>query len=184
MPPLAEEVITSPVRRLNADAFQRGLANHEDPSFADYIVQACNDGVNIGYFGPRNYREFKNWPSATKFYDQVKADIDKEVAAGIKVGPFLHPPFPNFVGSPLGAFHRRRSKKIRTIHDLSWQPGASINDYIDKEDFRITYLSLDDVIANILKYSQHTQLAKLDLEAAFHCSARRLRTSWLNVPQV
>ena len=77
LPPLAEEVITSPVCRLNADAFQRGLSSHEDTNFADYIVRACKQGVNIGYFGPRNYREFKNWPSATKFYDQVKADIDK-----------------------------------------------------------------------------------------------------------
>ena len=168
LPPLAEEVITSPVHRLNADAFQRGLSSHEDRKFADYIVQACKQGVNIGYFGPRYYREFKNWPSTTKFYDHVKADIDKEIAAGTKVGPFLHPPFPNFVGSPLGAFERRRSKKVRTIHDLSWQPGASINDYIDKEDFKISYLSLNDVIAIILEYGQHAQLAKLDLEAAFH----------------
>ena len=164
----SSHLLTTPVQRLNADAFRRGLAHHEDRDFTDYIVKACTEGVNIGYSGPRFYREFNNWPSASTFYDHVQTDIDKDVAAGIKVGPFNQPPFLNFVGSPMGAFLRKRSNKIRTIHDLSWKPGMAINDFISKDDFRIKYLTLDEVITSIVERGRHTLLAKLDLEAAFH----------------
>ena len=162
------QVITSPVQRLNAEAFQRGLKDHSDQEFADYIVSACKEGVDIGYRGPRFYREFDNWPSASTFSDHIQADIDKDLASGIKIGPFYHPPFPNFVGSPMGAFLRKRSHKVRTIHDLSWKPGIAINDFISKDDFKIKYLALDDVISSIIHRGRHSLLAKLDLEAAFH----------------
>ena len=161
-------LLYTPVQRLNADAFRRGLQHHEDRAFVDYIITACTEGVDIGYRGPRYYREYDNWPSANTFYEHVQADIDKSLALGIKVGPFSQPPFPNFVGSPMGAFLRKRANKIRTIHDLSWRPGSAINDFISKDDFRITYLTLDEVISSIVDRGRHTQLAKLDLEAAFH----------------
>ena len=144
------------------------MSSHHDRGFADYIVRACREGVDIGYKGPRFYREFDNWPSVDKFYDHIRADIDKSVSAGIKVGPFPHPPYANFVGSPMGAFQRKHSGKVRTIHDLSWKPGIGINDFINKDDFRITYLTLDEVISSIIERGRHTLLAKLDLEAAFH----------------
>ena len=171
LPP--SHVITTPIQRLNAEAFRCGLEHHEDQDFARYIYKACTEGVDIGYRGPRFYREYDNWPSANTFAEHIQSSIDKEVAAGIKIGPFSHPPFSNFVGSPLGAFHRKRSDKVRTIHDLSWKPGSSINDYISKEDYKMKYLSLDEVISNIVARGRHTELAKLDLEAAFHHIAVR-----------
>ena len=162
------QVVTTPIQRLNADAFQQGLLHHPDRDFATYIVRACLEGVDIGYKGPRFYREFSNWPSTITFDEHVKSSIDKEVAAGIKIGPFSQPPFRNFVGSPMGAFQRKRSLKVCTIHDLSWKPGIAVNAFINKEDFHIKYLTLDQVISSILERGRHRQLAKLDLEAAFH----------------
>lgn len=133
-----------------------------------YIVRSCAEGVNIGYEGPRFYREYKNWPSAEKLAVHVQHDIDHDIDLGIKIGPFFTPPFPAFVGSPLGCFAKKRSNKYRVIHDLSWPPGLSINDFIDKDAFHIQYLSLDDVISRIKLLGPHTLLAKLDLESAFH----------------
>ena len=157
------------MRRLNPEAFRKGLAPHSDRDFVDYIVSACTEGVDIGYRGPRYYRESPNWPSTTKYAVHVQADIDKHVAAGTKIGPFFQPPFANFVGSPMGAFPKKRSStKFRIIHDLSWPPGHSVNEYISKEDYRIQYLSLDEIITSIKRLGQHTLLAKLDLESAFH----------------
>ena len=167
MPPPAQ-VINTPVQILNAEAFRHGLQTHEDRDFAEYIVTACKEGVDIGYKGPRFYREFKNWPSADTFSTDIQAAIDKDLASGIKVGPFPHPPYPNFVGSPMGAFQRKHSNKVRTIHDLSWKPGVGINDFINKDDFHLKYLTLDEVISGIIQRGRHTLLAKLDLEAAFH----------------
>ena len=42
-----------------------------------------------------------------------------------------------------------------------------MNDYIDADDFRVHYMSVDDVVDQIWIYSPHCQLAKLDLEDAF-----------------
>ena len=162
------QLVTHPVSRLNQEAFRHGLDQHDDQEFVDYILKACVDGVNIGYEGPRFYREYRNWPSANLYASHVQADIDKDVTAGIKIGPFTQQPFPSFVGNPMGCFIRKRSNKHRVIYDMSWPPGQSINDFIDKESFRIQYLSLDDVISSIKQLGPHTLLAKLDLQSAFH----------------
>lgn len=157
-----------PAWSLNPKAFRRGLQLHEDKNFADYIVKACTEGVNLGYEGPRYYREYPNWPSADKYAVHVAADIDKDVASGIKFGPFYEPPLPGFVGSPMGCFPKKRSNKFRVIHDLSWPPGSSVNDFIDKDSFHLHYLSLDEVISDIKLRGPGTLLSKLDLESAFH----------------
>ena len=69
----------------------------------------------------------------------------------------------------MGAFPKKRSPhKYRVIHDLSWPPGQSVNDFISKEDFHIQYLSLDTVISSIKQRGVGAMLAKLDLQDAFH----------------
>jgi len=133
----------------------------------DYIVRSCVEGVNIGYTGPRSYQEYDNWPSAYDHAEAVEASISKDIAAGTKAGPFSSPPFTSFVGSPMGAFKKKRSTKVRVIHDLSWPPGLSINDHIDINDFHISYMSVDDVTSHIQQLGIGTLLAKLDLEDAF-----------------
>ena len=67
-------------------------------------------------------------------------------------GPFNFPPFETFVGSPLGAFPRKRSNKYRVIHDLSWPPGQSVNDYISAEDSSVQSISFDYVAQKVLNY--------------------------------
>ena len=159
---------SAPVRRLNPAAFQHGLEQHPDRQFVDYIVHACTEGVDIGYQGPRIHLESPNWPSAEKYAVQVQADIDKNVAAGITMGPFPAPPFPAFRGSALGCFPKKRSfGKYRVIHDLSYPPSKGINAFINKEDYHVQYLSLDQVMSAIRQRGQHTQIAKLDLASAF-----------------
>ena len=131
------------------------------------LIYQCTNGVPIGYEGPRCFRLHDNWPSSVKHYDAVQSSINKDVRLGVKVGPFDQPPFINFVGSPMGAYQKRHSSKYRVIHDLSWPPGGSINDFINVDNYHVTYLSLDDVVSQIEILGPSCLLAKLDLEDAF-----------------
>lgn len=155
------------VRQLNPDAFRQGLAGHPDSDFVDRLVYNCTHGVTIGYTGPRAPRISHNWPSTYEHAQAVQASIEKDIRYGVTVGPFASPPFSNFVGSPMGAFFKKRSHKVRVIHDLSWPPNSSINDYIDIEDYRVHYMSVDDVVDQIRILGPNCQIAKLDLEDAF-----------------
>ena len=154
---------------LNATALEEGLLNHPDKHFVNYIVSSCKNGVDIGYTGPRTFRCSQNWPSSLEHAAAVDMSIAKDISLERKLGPFPVPPFINFVGSPMGAFLKKRSStKVRVIHDLSWPPGLSVNDHISSELFSLQYMSVDDV-ANIIKdIGRGALLAKLDLSDAFH----------------
>jgi hypothetical protein len=148
------------------DYLEQCLSGHPDRVFVDTIVNHARHGAPIGYHGPRFYREYKNWPSAYLHREAVEASIAKDIARGRKLGPFSHPPFKNFVGSPMGAFERSTVGKYRVIYDLSWPPHYSINDHIDI-DCSVHYVSIDTAINLVKKYGKGTLMAKLDLEDAF-----------------
>ena len=130
------------------------------------ILDFCQNGVSIGYTGPRLYRDCHNWSSTTEFHQEIAQAIANDVKLGRKFGPFKHPPWNTYVASPMGAF-KKHSKKVRIIQDLSWPPGESINDYISSEDYSVTYISVDDITRRIKMYGAHTLIAKLDLADAF-----------------
>ena len=155
---------------LNADIFEAELATHPDREFASHIVHACRYGVDIGFEGVRTPYVCDNWPSVHQFADAVEQNIEKDLQLGRKLGPFSSPPRDNFVGSPMGAFEKRSSSKVRTIHDLSYAPDGytSVNENISPEKFSMSYMSVDDVVHRIKQTGRHTLLAKLDLADAFH----------------
>ena len=44
--------------KLSFEAFRQGLATHSDRDFAKRIIEACSNGVSIGYEGSRFYWEY------------------------------------------------------------------------------------------------------------------------------
>ena len=132
--------VNSPLNILKLEQF---LADHPDSIFKNQVLDYASNGVPIGYEGPRYYRESNNWPSAIKYSSAVSDSISKDLAKGRKAGPFEVPPFSTFVGSPMGAFLKKRSNnKYRVIHDLSWPPGQSVNDGISI-DCSMNYINID-----------------------------------------
>ena len=148
---------------LDSKAWEICLAHHHDRNFVNKIVHYTKFGVPIGHNGPRISRVHKNSNSAYKYGSAVKQVLLYDVQKGTKVGPFNFPPFGRFVGSPLGAFPRKRSNKYRVIHDLSWPPGQSVNDYISAEDSSVQYISFDYVVQKVLNYGAGAMMAKLDI---------------------
>ena len=158
---------------LDFNYWESHLQNHPDPEFVEYILNCIKFGVDIGYRGKIHTCISDNWPSAEKYSTHIAESINLNISKGRVAGPFDHPPLKNFVASPLGAFAKNRlgKLKVRTIHDLSWPPGRSINDGINPEDCKLTYQSIDHVVQLCQefekKHGQPPMLAKCDLTSAF-----------------
>ena len=67
----------------------------------------------------------------------------------------------------MGAFHRKRSNKVRVIHDLSWPPVSSINDHIDEDMCSVHYSNIDDAVHHVIQCGRGSLMAKLDLKDAY-----------------
>ena len=169
---------------LNIEVWKSYLSYHPDQQFASKLLDYLLNGVPLGYTGPRAFRLHKNWKSVQKYEHEVKHSIDRDVRLGRKHGPFSVPPFKTFVGSPMGAFIRKHSDKIRVIHDLSWPPTGAVNDYIAEADCKLQYITLDNVLDHIRAAGTSVYQCKLDLSDAFkYCTVRPadwdlLGTTW------
>ena len=110
-----------------------------------------------------------NWKLALDHPEVITEYLANEVAARCKAGLFSQPPFPDFVGLPVGVVAKKCTflVKYRIIHDLSWPPQDSVNDHIDLDAFRCFYQSFDDPVALIIKHGVGTLSAKLDLADTF-----------------
>jgi hypothetical protein len=155
------------VPQLNVQVFRDALAHHPDTVFTTRVINMLTFGADIGYTGPRAPRVCPNWASVTEHLPAVEEIIDRDVRLGRKVGPFSTPPFDTYVASPLGAFTKKASSKVRVIHDLSWPPDHSINHHIDTKTYTVKYMAVDDLAAQILTLGRHALVAKLDLQDAY-----------------
>jgi hypothetical protein len=155
------------VSHLNRQAWEHLMQFHPDKTFRDLILKYIDEGVPIGYEGPNVDRVCKNWNSCVKYKDAVQDIIATDVIKGRKSGPFSRPPVKYFVGSPMGAFQKRRSTKIRVINDLSWPPGEVVNDFISKENSAVQYITIDDAVARVKQLGKDCLICKLDLADAY-----------------
>ena len=145
--------------------WQSELENHPDVKFIKSLIDGLINGIGTGYTGPAFSIISTNWPSSRIFSDKVTEFVKKNLAIGAIEGP-LKNLSTNFHCSPLGAFKRNDITKVRVIHDLSWPPKKSINDFISKDDFSMTYSTIDDAVKLCQKYSE-PWLGKTDLHAAY-----------------
>lgn len=130
-------------------------------------MRYIDEGVPVLYNGPHVQRIYKNWKSTEVFRNDVVNILCDDIAKGRKSGPFQFPPVPNFIGSPMGAFRKRHSQKIRIIHDLSWCPKMGVNNFIDKSLCSVQYVSIDSAIDLIKKAGSQAQMSKIDLQDAY-----------------
>ena len=163
--PLDSNNIVTPI---HVDALEDALHGHPDPSF---VLKLCSDlrfGARLGYDGPRKSKFSKNLKSAIDNPTIVSNNLAKEVALGHTAGPFTNPPFANLQVSPIGIVPKKHSDKFRTIFHLSFpKTGESINSFIEKDDFSLQYIKIDDAIAALIRLGRGTYLAKTDIESAF-----------------
>ena len=152
---------------LKLDNWKYYLRNHPDQRYVQKMIDYIKYGVSIGYKGPACSRICPNWPSTTQLSDHVSKTLIYDVSRGTKAGPYPVPPFEHFIGSPLGAFMRKRSNKVRVIHDLSYPSHISVNSYIDEKLCSLQYSGIDDAVKHVLCYGPGALMMKLDLKNAF-----------------
>ena len=153
---------------LNATFWAKNLPLIYTPARCRSVLSQLNEGVRVGRQAASRVIISHNWPSALKFRDQVSKIISDDLEAGRLHGPFTHPPFDHFIISPLGAFPKRASSKVRLIHDLSFPVEGSVNGAIDPDKFRLSYSSVEEAAGICRSMGPDPPfMAKLDLENAF-----------------
>ncbi|XP_055345768.1 uncharacterized protein LOC129593467 [Paramacrobiotus metropolitanus] len=164
--PLNPAIPMAPQTPLKPDVFRKYLASHPDRHFVNDLLQILDCGADIGFRAAHRSRITPNAQSARSHADVLTGAIHKEVMLGHTVGPFSHPPFINFVCSSLGV-REKRTGGHRIILDLSRPVGDSVNDGISKEDYSLTYCSIDDAIRIIISLGPGCLLCKQDIKHAF-----------------
>lgn len=109
--------------------------------------------------------------SSIKQPETTKTLIESEVQKGFVIGPFNNIPFENFRISPIGIAEGKYSGKKRLIVDLSAphenETHPSLNDLVDKEEFSLSYVTIDNAIDIIKRLGKGSWLCKTDIQDAF-----------------
>ena len=157
---------SKPTTPVNVITLEQELTGYPDMNMVDYLLSGFKQGFRIGYEGLDFPLITKNLPSATDNPEQVTAAIIKELERGHTAGLFTQPPFENFRCSLLGAVPKKDGTH-RLIIDLSSPSGLSINDFISKEDYSVTFSKFDDVVSMVKSLGKSALMAKLDIRHAF-----------------
>ena len=138
-------------------------------------VQFCKHGWPIGVENEefRDRRTPTNHMSALDFPEEMTSYIHEEVKQGKLLGPFDGNPFSSqAIVSPLSTRENRDSTDRRVIMDLSFPPGQSVNDKIQKgtylgKECELTYPSADALVELVKKNGEGCLMMKRDLKRAY-----------------
>ena len=146
--------------------------DHPDRWFASYILRGIEEGFRIGFHGDHEKlrSRMKNMISAAE-HPVVVDDYLEGERRHKRVAMVGTPERARELGvhcSPFGVIPKRnRANKWRLILDLSSPEGHSVNDGVCKDLATLSYISVDDVVAEILKRGRGTMLAKMDVKQAY-----------------
>ena len=142
----------------------------------DYWDKQLPDLINYGFpldFDRNSILQptYQNHTSAIQHKDQIEKYIIEELNYGAIYGPFQQLPFPVHI-SPLMTRPKQNTDKRRTIMDLSWPKGASINSSIHKfryldTYFSLSYPSIDHIVREVKNLGPGSLLYKVDISRAF-----------------
>ena len=153
------------------------------PIWREYLSNSCYHDVAVcdmlAYGFPLNYRRDVypitipgNHPSAVQFPGHVDTYLDTEIRHGALLGPFTTPPIANVHISPLMSRPKRQSSLRRTILDLSWPIGYSVNSGIPTdtylgEPYKLHLPTIDDLVQLVLQQGHGCYLYSHDISRAY-----------------
>ena len=152
----------------NLKLWEAKLRHYEDKQ----LVNLLRFGFPLGIIDrtPLARKHIENHTSAREYTPQVKDFIRKELNFGALLGPFDHPPHPEFHCSPL-LTRPKDGNKRRVIVDLSFGKGDAVNQVTCKSayegsDFNLQLPTLDHVLDQVLQLRE-PRLIKVDVSRAF-----------------
>ena len=90
-----------PVTPVKVDQLNFFLTGYHPP-LRQFLVNGFSYGSRVGFVTNRRASQSPNLKSAFEQPQAVTSKLLKELEAGRIRGPFPHPPFPEFICSPLG----------------------------------------------------------------------------------
>ena len=145
---------------------ERKLCNYPDKVFVKQLIDNLRQGCTIGYTGPQFTHLAPNLQSASQQPEAIDATLRDECEAGRILGPFDHPPLPNFRTSGLGLVPKHDGG-WRIIYHLSAPFAQSINDFIDPHAYSLSYCTIDDAYKILNQLGPGALMSKIDLKNAF-----------------
>ena len=156
------------VSKLNIDKWKFYLKEYWDQQLVDLL----EFGFPLDFdSGAVLLSTEENHASARHFSSHVQTYIQEELKHGAMLGPFDHKPIPLHV-SPLMTRDKPDSDTRRTIVDLSWPKGQSVNSGVQKNkyldtEFILNYPSVDDIVKRLIEMGPGSLLCKVDISRAF-----------------
>nr|XP_045592346.1 uncharacterized protein LOC123754181 [Procambarus clarkii] len=130
--------------------------------------EASGGGFLLGHEGARTPLSSRNPPATTALPHIVGPMLNKELSLGRIAGPFEVPPFEIFKCSPIALREKSTPGKYRLLHNLSYPyTSESVNANIPRETTTVTYQSINDAVALVVRRSPGAYLAKCDIAEAF-----------------
>ena len=161
----------------NLAKWKIALQHHPDQTLVSYHLAGLQHGYTHGNHSRTDLRTettFPNLRSASLHQDVLTSNIQAELEARRYLGPFrtiedIPARFRPFRNSPLGVVPKKHTQppKFRTIQHLSYPEGASVNDGIDPDEFRIQYDSIQSLTSLLLKIGSSALFWKADVSEAF-----------------
>ena len=154
---------------LNISAWRSHLENYWDQQLVDLL----EFGFPLDFDRGSNLVSTEdNHASASKFSAHVDEYIREELSHGAMLDPFDQKPLHLHV-SPFMTREKADSHLRRTIVDLSWPKGQSVNSGISKDmylgtKFLLNHPSVDNIIDRLIQLGPGSMLFKIDISRAFH----------------
>ena len=148
------------------------LTDHPERSFVNYLIDGFVNGFDAGFSRlPECSFECKNLQSAKRYPVTTSELIETELNKGYIIGPFDTIPFSHYRISPVGITVGKYSGKKRLIVDMSAphdkEQHPSLNELINKEDFSLSYVTIDKAIKIIKTLGKGAWMCKVDMMDAF-----------------
>ena len=158
-----------PVRtNLNVDSWRHHLADYFDQQLLDLI----QFGFPLDFDRSRDLQStLVNHTSARLYPEHVDKYIAEEVGFQAMLGPLDNKPFDIHI-CPFMTREKSDSDARRTIMDLSFPKGYSINDGVLKDtylstNFQMHYPSIDSIIRTLNELGPSAEIFKVDISRAF-----------------
>ena len=156
------------VTLLQAEAWRKGLAPHNDREWVAALVSGMQHEFRIGLReAPQCRTSTATTPSACEHAEVVDQYFQAQVSKGYMAGPFTSSECSGVVASSIAVIPKKEPGKFHIIVDMSSPNKGIINDNIRKQHTHVAYSSEEDAAHLMQHFGTNALLAKIDVKEAY-----------------
>ena len=166
-----DPTIFNPISIVDIKRFSHYTLNHPNKALITYLINGLESGFMLGYTEECKRSIMKNLTSLELSPDTLPTFIRNELSVGRISGPFSlkHLPVDLFMVNPFGLVEKRETNptEYRVITHHSAPYGSSVNDGIDRHEFKISFDTLKHAARWIRHFGPGSLLSKIDIKEAY-----------------